>query len=175
VFLNNVQYGQSSREGVLLIERLPADEYSIRVEKPGFQTISQQTKVEPQKIAQLTFKLLAQVQPVAQAAVQVQGAPEGAQVKLDGVNVGVISPAGTLTFTVTSGQHTVSVAKDNFLPQETRQQFTQGMTSVLNLALKPDIEAQRWQALINSTSLADLEGFIRASKDVGRADRVEFA
>jgi AAA-like domain/PEGA domain len=161
VFLNNQQYGNTTREGVLLIERLPADSYSIRIEKSGFQSISQQTKVEAQKVTQLTFKLQTQVQAVAAAAVIVQGAPAGAQVKVDGANVGLTSPAGSLTFTVTPGEHTVSVSKDAFLPQETKQQFTQGIAAVLDLPLKPDVEAQRWQAMANGASLANLEAYLK--------------
>ena len=126
VFLNNQQYGHTGRKGDLLIERLPADSYSIRAEKPGFQSISQQTKVEAQKLTQITFKLQAQAQVLAFAAVLVQAAPAGAQVKVDAVDVGVTSSAGTLKFTVSPGEHTVSVTKDTFLPQETRQQFNPG-------------------------------------------------
>lgn len=164
VFLNNQQYGNTTREGVLLIERLPADSYSIRVEKPGFQSISQQAKVEAQKITPLTFKLQPQVQAVAEtASFVVQGAPDGAQVKVDGVNVGVIlpGPSGGYVFSARPGEHTVSVSKDGFLAQETRRRFTQGDLTVLDMPLKPDTEARRWQALANSSSLADLEEFLK--------------
>jgi hypothetical protein len=165
VFLNDQQYGRTSRGGDLLIERLPASSYVIRVEKPGFQSTSQQAKVEAQKLTRLTFNLQAQVQPVAFVAVQVQGAPPGAQVKVDGVDVGVTSSSGTLTFTVTPGEHVVSATKDMFSAQDTRQQFSQGNTAVLTMTLKPDNEAQSWKALGSGASLTDLEAFLKQYPD----------
>lgn len=165
VFLNNQQYGRTTRKGELLIEGLPADNYSIRLEKPGFASISQQVRVEGQKLTAITFKLQAVLKPVAFATVLVQGAPAGAQVKVNGADVGVTSSSGTLTFTVSPGEHAVTVTKEMFLPQENRQQFTQGNTTVLNFPLTADTEAQRWQSMVNGTSLANLDAFLKEYPD----------
>src|SRR5262249_30901432 len=138
VFLNDQQYGRTTRNGELLIEQLPADNYSIRVEKPGMLSISQAAKVEAHKLTRIAFKLQAQVQAVPYVAVRVEGAPSSAKVKVDGEDVGVTSSDGTLNFNVSPGEHTVSVIKDTFFPQEARQQFAQGATTVLNLPMKAD-------------------------------------
>jgi AAA-like domain/PEGA domain len=161
VFVNEQPYGRTTREGNLLIDRLQANIYSIRVEKPGFQTISQQARIEPQKVTEVSFKLETQVQPIAAAAVLVQGVPPGAQVKLDGREVGITSPGGTLTFTASQGEHTVKIVKEGFFPQEIRQQLTLGKTVVLNAQLQPDVEAQRWEGLANGAPLASLEAFLK--------------
>jgi hypothetical protein len=165
VFLNDQQFGNTSSSGDLLIDRLPASSYAIRVEKPGFQSISQQSKVEAQKLTKLTFNMHPIVQPVAFVEVLVQGAPPSALIKVDGADVGVTSPGGTLAFTVSPGEHVVSVAKDTFLTQDTKQQFSPGITAVLNAPLKPDTEAQSWKAMANGASLADVKAFLKEYPD----------
>jgi TonB family protein len=160
VFLDDQEYGRTPKNGQLLVQRLPAANYSIRVEKPGFQSISQQSKVELQKVTTVAFKLQRQVEVVSNANVEIQGAPEGALVQVDGVLMGATSASGTLTVPLTTGQHTVTVAKDTFIPQEIKQNFGPGSTTTLNFPLKPDVESQTWTALQANGTVAALEDFI---------------
>jgi TonB family protein len=142
------------------VNRLPPENYSIRIEKPGFQTISQQSRVESQKITTVAVKLQRQAAPVSAANVEIQGSPEGAEVRVDGVLIGATSALAALTQQLAPGQHTITVSKENFITQEMKQVFAAGSTTSLHFPLKPNDDAMRWAALQANGTVADLEGYV---------------
>ena len=159
VSINNRVYGGTNARGDLLVPSLEAGAYSVAVQKAGFQTLTQSVKVEPQKQTQLTVHL---VQPViAGSSATIEGAPPGAEVRLDGRLVGTTAADGTFLLTPIPGEHTVRVAKDGFLPQETKETFAPGKSFNRRAALAPDAEFQRWQALSNNSAPSEMDRFIR--------------
>lgn len=159
VSINNRQYGRTNAKGDLLVPLLEAGTYSVSVQKPGFQTLTQQVKIEPQKQTQLTVRL---VQPVVVgSSVKIEGVPPGAEVRLDGRLVGTAGDDGTFLLNPIPGEHTVRIAKEGFLPQETKETFAAGKSISRRISLELDIEFQRWQTLLGSPTLPEVNRFIR--------------
>jgi hypothetical protein len=157
IFINRVQYGYTANQGVLRIERLPASVYEIQVAKPGFRTISQQTEVRARVTTPLVLELERGVQPI-QALTQIQEAPEGAQVSVDGVNIGTISSAGFLAFQVHPGEHTIGIAKDSWA-WETNEQFAEGVIERLNFSAFKERSKKIKQENTITTTIAELLSF----------------
>jgi hypothetical protein len=159
VSINNRVYGRTNAKGDLLVPSLEAGAYSVAVQKAGFQTLTQSVKIESQKQTQLTVHL---VQPViAGSSATIEGAPPGAEVRLDGRLVGTTAADGTFLLTPIPGEHTVRVTKDGFLPQETKETFAPGKSFNRRAALEPDVEFQRWQALSSNAAPSEIDRFIR--------------
>jgi len=159
VSINNRVYGRTNAKGDLLVPSLEAGAYSVAVQKAGFQTLTQSVNVEPQKQTQLTVHL---VQPViAGSSATIEGAPPGAEVRLDGRLAGTTAADGTFLLTPIPGEHTVRVTKDGFLPQEIKETFAPGKSFKRRAALEPDVEFQRWQALSSNAAPSEIDRFIR--------------
>ena len=159
VSINNRVYGRTNAKGDLLVPSLEAGAYSVAVQKAGFQTLTQSVKIEPQKQTQLTVHL---VQPViAGSSATIEGAPPGAEVRLDGRLVGTTAADGTFLLTPIPGEHTIRVTKDGFLPQETNETFAPGKSFNRRAALELDVESQRWQALSSNGAPSEIDRFIR--------------
>jgi hypothetical protein len=150
VFINNQQFGLANNKGTLTVNGLDAGSYSVRAEKPGFPpTATQVAVIEAGKPTQLYFKL---EMPPAAPLLLVQNAPAGAAVLLDGQRVGATESDGTFTFTGSAGLHSIRVMKEGYQPQEEQRQFVLGKRLVLNMALKPDAETERWTAVMKGTA-----------------------
>jgi hypothetical protein len=184
VFVNDQEYARTSNEGTLRLDGIPAGSYRIRIEKPGYQTVLLPVDIKAQSATPLTFKLQeqSQAQALAQGALLIQGAPAGAAVSLDGVDIGTTSDAGTFHLTAPPGPHSVQVRKDGFLPEEISYLSVLGASTLHNAELKPDVEYQRWQPLANSDNVAALQSFIRdnpsgrfTARARDRAEQLEWA
>jgi hypothetical protein len=159
VSINNREYGRTNAKGELTVPLLEAGSYFLGVQKPGFQALTQQVRIEAQKQTQLSVQL---VQPViAGSSTLIEGAPPGAEVRVDGRLLGTTAADGTFLLTPIPGEHTVLVAKEGFLPQETKELFAPGKNVSRRAALEPDLEFQRWQTLSNSAGPSEIERFIR--------------
>ena len=161
IFVNNREYGRTTRDGTLNISGLEVGTYTIRAEKPGFQSVSLQIEIKPQSATQATFKLEAQAQTLALGSMLIQSAPADAQVSLDGRQQGVTSDSGTFLLTATPGEHTVRVAKDGFLPGQWKHEFKVGEKFGQTAQLNPDVEFQRWTAIANGGDLQSVQSYVR--------------
>ena len=159
ISINNRVYGRTNAKGELTVPLLESGNYFLGVQKPGFQSLTQQITIEPQKQTQLSVQL---VQPViAGSSGVIEGAPPGAEVRLDGKLLGTTAADGTFVLTPIPGEHTVQVAKEGFLPQETKELFAPGKKLTRRVALEPDAEFQRWQALSSNAAPSEIDRFIR--------------
>lgn len=159
ISINNRVYGRTNAKGELTVPLLESGNYFLGVQKPGFQGLTQQITIEPQKQTQLSVQL---VQPViAGSSGVIEGAPPGAEVRLDGKLLGTTAADGTFVLTPIPGEHTVLVTKEGFLPQETKELFAPGKKLTRRAALEPDAEFQRWQALSSNAALSEIDRFIR--------------
>src|SRR5207247_717956 len=110
--INNKRQGSNTGAGVLRIP-LDAKEYTIQVQKDGFETPAPQ-KVQIRKGGEekAAFKLV----PKDSLLALREGTP-GALVTVDGVSVGSVPANGNLSVTVKPGDHTIDLAKDGYLPK----------------------------------------------------------
>jgi serine/threonine-protein kinase len=133
VYINGQPYRRKTQRGRLLVYLVPRN-YTVRVEKEGFEPSAEQTiEVVRGEEVNLTFNLA----PLPQTAVLiVRNAPPGAEVIADGVRLGAIpANADTGTFRLPAGNHTVSLRKESYKPKELRRDFKAGETVELDGAL----------------------------------------
>jgi hypothetical protein len=159
VFINNHEYGRTGGNGLLQVPILQQGTYTIRVEKPGYQTVSQPALIVANKETQLAFKLQRQV--LLGTTIIVQHGIVGANVLLDGVQLGQLQKDGTFSADVRPGDHSLQLSKTGYLTKEINQQFAPGERILLDGQLKPDTEAQEWAALVGSRDAAQLQVFLR--------------
>jgi len=182
IFVNDLEYARTTQEGALRIDGIQAGSYRVRVEKPGFQTVSLPVEVKAQSETPLLFKLQKQSKALALGSVSIRGAPPGATVSLDGRELGVASETGAFSFTARPGEHTLRIAKDGFVPDDLKFLSISGDEAFVQDQPKKDAEYQRWQLLANSNDLAALQAFIRenpggrfSSRARDRAEQLEWA
>jgi len=159
VFINDREYGRTSHSGTLLLQVLQPGKYTVRVEKPQFQSVVQTAEVLANKETQLLFKLQKQIVLSTALAVR-QGVP-GAKISIDAVDVGTVQPDGTFSADVRPGMHALTFAKDGYLSRQINQEFLLGKQVVLDGQLRPDVELQNWLALANSHDPSALEAYLR--------------
>jgi eukaryotic-like serine/threonine-protein kinase len=131
VFLNGQAYKQSTKAGQLRIPSLDPKEYVVRVAKAGFQEMPEQrVQVRKGEEARVSFSL----KPLLRlASLLIQGGLPGTEVLLDQEPVGSLGADGSLHLpTVSPGEHTVQLRKENFKPKQIQERFTAG--SELTLA-----------------------------------------
>jgi len=159
VSINNRQYGRTNSKGDLLVPLLEAGTYSVAVQKPGFQSLTQQVKIEAQKQTQLRVQL---VQPViAGSSATIEGAPPGAEIRLDGRLLGTTGNDGKFLLTPIPGEHIIQITKEGFLPQETKETFAPGKSVDRRVTLEPDVELQRWQRLSGNPTLPEIDRYVQ--------------
>ena len=181
ISVGDQQYGRTGKDGTLHIDRLLAGSYTILAQKPGFQSISLRVEIKPQFVTPLTVKLQEQAQALALGSLLIQGAPPGAQISLDGQELGVTSDSGSFSLTASPGEHKVRIVKEGFLATEMNQKFSLGAKTTVDGALKPDVEAARWKELAANNDAAAFRGYLRdypggrfASQAHERADQLEW-
>ena len=160
IFVNDQEYGRTAPGGALRINGISTGTYQVRAEKPGFQAVSTQAVIKAQLETPLIFKLQEKSKAFTLGYMAVQGAPPDATVILDGRDLGVTSETGTFSLTCSPGEHRLKIAKDGFLPDESKFRSVSGETIAYTAQLKPDIEYQRWMALANSSDLPALRAFL---------------
>jgi hypothetical protein len=159
VYINNRQYGHTDRDGALRVPVLPPGSYQVRVEKAGYQPVSEPAEIQADKETQLLVRLQKQVVLSASMVIQ-QGVP-GARVLVDGNEVGTVRPDGTFSADVRPGDHQVEVAKDGYFSKQVSKNFEAGKKALVDAQLKPDLELQAWNTVAESRDAKALEGFLR--------------
>ena len=118
VAIDNREYGRTNLRGELIVPRLEPGHYSIEVRKRGYQTLTQQVQIEPQKRTQINLQL---VQPViAGSSLRIGGIPPGAEIRLDGQPLGTNTSGveGSVQFSVVPGDHTIKIEKEGVVLRE---------------------------------------------------------
>jgi hypothetical protein len=139
VFLNGQLYKQNTKAGQLRIPNLDPKEYVVRVAKTGFQEMPEQrVLVRKGEEARVAFSL----KPLLRmASLLIRGGLPGTEVLLDQEPVGTLGQDGTLHLpTVSPGEHTIQLRKENFKPKQWQKHFTAGAELALaddEAALEP--------------------------------------
>jgi hypothetical protein len=139
VFLNGKALPQQTQGGQLRIANLEPKDYSVRVEKSGYQDAPEQKiRIRKGEQGRLVFGLL----PVPHlASLIIQGGPPGATVLIDQANAGTVQPDGTLTLaTIAPGDHVIDLRKDRFKSKQIKKHFVVG-TPVTLAASETALEA----------------------------------
>jgi hypothetical protein len=123
VFVNNKEWRRKTQKGQVRIQTI--GNVTVRVAKDGFQQEPPQTaEVKKGAETRLEFKLKALPQL---STLQIQGATPGAQVFIDQSSVGTVGPDGSFSIaTVSPGDHTVELRKDQFTPKRVKLSFKAG-------------------------------------------------
>jgi len=178
IFINEQQYGMTTKQGELRVPELPPGTYKVRAEKSGYQVVTQVARVIAASETQIAFKL--QTQHIV-GQLMVQDAPPGTNVRLDGQYVGITAEDGSFSTNVVPGEHRIELAKEGFLTRETRQQLTLGNVLTVNGKLSIDEELRDWVALNTSSDPAAFQAFLKkypgsklAEKAKLKAEQVEW-
>jgi len=181
VFVNNTQYGRTGANGVLQIPVLQAGNYEIRVEKAGFQSVSQRAEVAGERETQLFFTLQAKTQVLIDNIMLVQNAMPGTRVMVDGKLVGSAKPDGTSTYKVSPGEHEITLERDGYLPRKFKQEFRPGNT-VIDGKLAVDSEARDWELLASVDDVTAIQNYLElypngrfAAQARARAEELDWA
>ena len=136
IFLNGEKYRRETRRGRLLIYLYPK-RYKVRVEKAGFVAPAEQVAdVRKGEQIRLSFSM---ARPPQTASLRVYGGPPGAEVLLDGRELGRISSNGTFTSSgVTPGDHEIVLRHNHYLAKGVARDFTAGATVEIDGALKQE-------------------------------------
>ncbi len=179
IYLNNRVYRRTTQGGTV---RIPVDvgEYSVRVEKNGFQGSPAQTIAVRKGDEARVVATLTPVPPV----MEIVAALPGAQVKVDGHDVGKIASNGALRIEVAPGEHLIELTKDDYSPARFTTQFSPGKTVLLDQrqlpmarvvqtppALDPSqIDAQDWDRVRNSNNIDSFDDYVRKHADGAHVD-----
>ena len=136
IFLNGEKYRRETRRGRLLIYLYPK-RYKVRVEKAGFVAPAEQVAdVRKGEQIRLSFSMARQPQT---ASLRVYGGPPGAEVLLDGRELGRLSSQGTFASSgVTPGDHEIVLRHDHYLAKGVARDFVAGATVEIDGALKQE-------------------------------------
>jgi hypothetical protein len=160
VFVNGAQYGRTSAAGLLRIPVLPAGEYDVRLEKPGFQFVSQQVHIVAQQETRLTFDL----SPLSAARVDnllIRSLPVGAKVDVDGISVGSSNANGELSLKVDPGVHEIELEHTDYVPRTLKIEVTARGNQVVEGKLQQDSAALAFVEASRSNNTETLEAFLK--------------
>lgn len=158
VFVNNTQYGKTGSHGRLQIPVLPSGNYEIRLEKEGFQSVSQRAEVAGERETQLFFALQPKTQVLMEYLLVVQNAMSGTRVSVDGKMMGTAKEDSSPVFKVAPGEHEVALERDGYLARKFKQEFRPGNT-VVDGKLALDVEARDWALLADMGDVNALENY----------------
>jgi hypothetical protein len=136
VFVDGVELKRKTSRGQLRIANLAVKDYRIRIAKPGFLGVAEQTiRVAKGEETRVTFQL--KPEPKV-ASLNLAGLPPGAAVLLDGQPAGTARPDGTLQIpNLAPGDHAIEVRAERYLPRRTTAKLVAGQTyEIRNFALE---------------------------------------
>jgi formylglycine-generating enzyme required for sulfatase activity len=116
----------------LLQKKVRPGAYTYRAEAPLHHTEAGKIQVTPEQKVKLDLKL-----KPAYGYAKIVSTPEaGAAILIDGKDAGLITPATTAR--LASGEHTITVIKEQFQPASRKVNITDGQTTELNLSMAPN-------------------------------------
>lgn len=124
ILVNGKPLRRNTRQGRMVIPLAP-NTYRVAARKDGFaQTAEQTIEIRRGEEAKLNFELT----PLPKAGqLVVRNAPPGADILVDGQQVGTTTQDGTFSSgDIPPGRHHITVRKDRFQPFQTDQSFTAG-------------------------------------------------
>jgi AAA-like domain/PEGA domain len=157
VFVDDVEYGRTSRSGEMLLQ-LPPAIYEIRLQKPGFQVIKSQITVVADAQTESDVKLQREV--IAATSFMITGGVSGAMVRLDGQNLGAVDSDGTFTYNASPGPHTIELGKTGYLPVQQQKTFALGTRTSIAGVMQPDPVEAAFIQIANSSDQARLRQFL---------------
>lgn len=130
IFVNNREQKRRTAKGEARIQTF--GEVSVRIEKPGFEAAPAQTaKVTQEAETRLQFTLKAVPQF---AALSVSGAAPGTQILLSDRPLGTVGPEGSFrNSTISPGDHSIELRRDQFEPKRLTRTFRAGETVVIGV------------------------------------------
>ncbi|WP_323745377.1 protein kinase domain-containing protein [Paludibaculum fermentans] len=180
---------------------LESKSYTVRVEKPGYDTTGQQSvELHRGEVLRLSFRLTPR-----EANLELAGLAPNAEVLVDGRQHGLAGADGRYSGRLPSGEHTIDLRKDGFTPRQIASRFDPGSTvrfgpertqmqEIRKPASPPPpvespkpadpraLEAQEWASLQNTRDTSALEEFRRKfpngphAEEAGhRIEQVEWA
>src|SRR6202521_409677 len=161
VLVDNFQFGRTSRSGDLRIP-LPPASYDIRLEKPGFQTLTLPVHVLNDQESPVSVKLEREV--ILATSFAVTGGVPGATVRLDGKEVGQVQSDGTFMRDASAGLHAIELEKAGYIPFRTQQAFALGKEIGIEGGMLPDAAAAaaaEYPAVAASTDPSLLRQYLR--------------
>lgn len=161
VLVDNFQFGRTSRSGDLRIP-LPPASYDIRLEKPGFQTLTLPVHVLNDQESPVSVKLEREV--ILATSFAVTGGVPGATVRLDGKEVGQVQSDGTFMHDASAGLHAIELEKAGYIPFRTQQAFALGKKIGIEGGMLPDAAAAaaaEYPAVAASTDPSLLRQYLR--------------
>ena len=157
VFVDEVEYGRTSRAGEVLIE-LPPAVYEVRLQKPGFQIIKSQITVAANAKTESDVKLQREI--IAATTFMITGGVSGAMVRLDGQNLGAVDSSGAFSYNASPGPHIIELGKTGFLPVQQQKTFVLGTRTSIDGAMQPDAMEAAYIQIANSSDPARLRQFL---------------
>ena len=123
----NGKVSGSTQQGRLRIPNLPLNEYTVQVDKPGFETATSQVRLKEREDTQVEFRMRAI--PVS-AYLVIEGAIRDAKVFLDDAPpLGVVKPDGTFRSSeIEPGGHTIGLQLEGYKPARVWKNFEPGKT-----------------------------------------------
>jgi hypothetical protein len=157
VFVNGEQFGRTEKDGSLQVPYLPARDYEVRLEKAGYQSLSQQVQIVPQRETRLTFKL----SPItfANYMLVIGQAPAETEVKIDGTPSGRTGTDGSLAIQITPGEHTIELKREGYIARSIRQTLRPGENRI-DGRLEVDQVLEDWTRVSSSSDPSAIAAFL---------------
>jgi hypothetical protein len=125
VTLNGRRHWQLTRNGQVRVGSLGPGPYQVRVTREGYEPAG------PQRVEVLAgeeTRIELPMKPVARVATLQIAGPAGAQVFVDGSEVGVIDAGGSFSTPVSPGSHTIELRRGSARSRPVTRNFTAGET-----------------------------------------------
>lgn len=143
VTLNGRRHWQLTRNGQVRVGSLGPGAYQVRVSREGYEPAGpQRVEVKAGEETRLELPL----KPVARVATLQIAGPAGAQVFVDGSEVGTIDAGGSFSTPVSPGSHTIELRRGSARSRPVTRNFTAGET---------------WRPPASQLALAQPDGTVR--------------
>ena len=125
VLLNGKPMNRKTRDGQLRIPLLPVRQYTVRVQKDGYEAVTEQNvAIRKGEEARVVFRL----HPVPQmAAIRIRGGAAGTTVILDQTQIGAVGADGSFAHSgISPGEHMIELRRDKHQPKRLQRRFGAG-------------------------------------------------
>jgi len=167
VLIDNKPFPRKTKQGKVIVPGLSTKSHTVRVVKDGFKDDTQTVDVKKGQEARVTFALAA-VQKFSTLALD--HLPAGAQVSVDGTQIGTVAPNGTFIHPgIAAGEHTLTFTQPGYQPATIKKTFAANDTVHLTAN---DVGLKRSQATLevmvaNNTAVTVMRGNQTVSRSTG--------